>query len=750
MSEKFSVVGKPVPKLDAVKLATGRAEFLDDLRLPGALAVKLLGSTCAHARIKRIDVSRAERYPGVRGVVTFKDSPRVPYNPGVYYLEPKDRYIFDEKVRYVGEPVAAVAAVDEDTAEEALSLIDVEYEELPAVFDPVAAMEPRAPQIHRAERNIAAHIFREWGNLEKGFTQADYIFEGKYTTARQAHAPLEPHACAASYESGKLTIWTTSQIPFHVRSILSEVFGLPQHRIRVITSFVGGGFGGKDEVVLEPICALLAIKIGQTVKLRLTREEVFSMTTTRHPSIIWLRTGVKKDGTLVARHVRAILNTGAYASHGPSVAGAMSTRELGLYKSPNVRFEADVVYTNAPTAGAFRGYGNPQQSFAVESQLDEIAEKLGMDRIELRLKNAIRPGDINPGTGLRIESCGLEECIRRAAERIGWWQKSKDIESGKLKNRGLGVACLMHNSGAFPYIKEFSSAIVQINEDGTVQVMTGATDIGQGITTTIAQVVAEELGVKLGDVTVSRPDTEFVPVDRGTYASGELYISGQAARLAAADARQQLLRKAAEVMKAKPEDLEVVDGVVRLKKKPEVGKTIREIVGEVAIVGRASYMPPSNAPIFGAMCVEVEVDPETGGIRVLNVAYAADVGRAINPVIVEGQIEGGAVMGLGFTLTEDLVLDGRGRVVNRNFTDYKLLHASEVPRIEPIIVECLEPTGPFAAKGVGEPALVPVAPAVANAIYQAVGVRIRDLPITHDKVLRALQESRNKGKGTSS
>jgi len=739
MNERLFVVGKPVPKLDAIKLATGKAEFLDDIKLPGALHVKLLGSTCAHARIKKIDLGRAEKLPGVKGIVTYKDSPRVPFNPGFYYSQPKDRYIFDEKVRFVGEPVAAVAAVDEDVAEEAVNLIEVEYEELPAVFDPELAMKPDAPKIHGADTNVAAHVTREWGDIEKGFKEADYIFEGKYTTARQVHAPIEPHACAASYESGKLTIWTNSQIPFHVRSVVSEVFNMPQHRIRVITSFVGGGFGGKDEVILEPICALLAMKVGGTVKLKLTREEVFCATTTRHPSIIWLKTGVKKDGTLVARHVKVILNTGAYASHGPSVAGAMSTRELGLFKSPNVKFEADVVYTNSPIAGAFRGYGNPQQSFAVESQLDEIAEKLGIDRVELRLKNTIRLGDMNPGTGFRIESCGLEECIRRATEKIGWKQKSRDIESGKVKNRGLGIACLMHNSGGFPYIKEFSSAIVQINEDGSVQVMTGATDIGQGITTTVAQLVAEELGVSLEKVTVSRPDTEFVPMDRGTYASGELYISGQAARLAAADAKQQLLKKAAEVMKAKASDLEIVEGVVRLKKKPEVGKTIHEIIGEVAIVGRSAYTPPSNAPSFGAQCLELEVDPETGAIRVLNIAYAADVGRAINPMIVEGQIEGGAVMGMGFTLTENLVLDNRGRPINKNFTDYKLLHATDLPKIQPIIVESLEPSGPFAAKGVGEPALVPVAPAIANAIYQASGVRVKDLPITHDRLLKALK-----------
>jgi len=738
MAEKMTFVGKPVPKVDAVQLATGKAEYGDDIKLAGALHVKLLVSPVAHAMIKKIDTSKAEALPGVEGVVTYRDSPRVTFNPGFYYSLPKDRYVFDKKVRFVGEPVAAVAAVDKDTAEEALKLIEVEYEELPVVLDPEEALKPDAPKIH-SDTNLTAKITREWGNVEKGFKESDYVFEGKYTTARQVHAPIEPHACAASFESGKLTIWTNSQIPFHVRSVLSEVFSMPQHKIRVINTFVGGGFGGKDEVPIEPMVALLAMKVGKTVRLALTREEVFYATTTRHPSIIWLKTGVKKDGTLVARQVKAILNTGAYASHGPTVAGAMSTRELGLFKAPNVKFEADVVYTNSPIAGAFRGYGNPQQSFAVESQLDEIAEKLGIDRIEIRCKNTIRKGDVNPGTGAKIESCGLEECMRDAADRIGWRQKSRDIANGKLKNRGLGIACLMHNSGGHPYINEYSAVVVQINEDGSVQVMTGATDIGQGITTTITQIVAEELGVDMKSITVSRPDTEVVPMDRGTYASGLLYISGEAARKAAVDARKQLLKKAAKVMKAKVGDLEIAKGSIWSRKRPQVKKTIHEIIGEVAVVGKSAHTPPSNAPSFGAQCVELEVDPESSTFKILRITYAADVGRAINPLIVEGQIEGGAVMGMGFALTENLVLDGKGKTINKNFTDYKLLHASDLPKIEPIIVESLEPTGPFAAKGVGEPSLVPVAPAIANAIYQAVGARIIDLPITHDRLFKNMQ-----------
>ena len=743
MSEKLLVVGKSVPKIDAIELAKGKAEFADDIKLLGMLHAKILRSPYAHARIKRIDVSKAEELPGVEKVITFKDVPRVPYNPsGYYYHEPKDRYVLDEKVRFVGEPVAVVAAVDEDTAEEALGLIDVEYEEIPAVFDPEEAMKPGAPRIHDVDRNIAAHITNEWGDTEKGFENADYVFEDRYETQRQQHCPLEPHACVATYELGKLTIWLTTQIPFQVRKTLAEILNIPLHRIRVINSFVGGGFGGKDEIVLEPICALLAMKTGKPAKIRFTREEEFCAATTRHPCIVELKTGVKKDGTLVARHIKVILNTGAYASHGPSVAGAMSVREIGLYKSPNVKFEAYCTYTNTPVAGAFRGYGNPQQSFAVESQLDTIAEKLRIDPVELRLKNIIRSGDINLGTGLKIESCGLEECIRKAAERIGWKRGAKEPGRNTGRKRGMGIACSMHNSGAAPYLKEFSSSIVKVNEDGTINLLTGVIDLGTGSSTTLAQIVAEELGMRLEDVTVARRDTEVVPADRGTYASGSIYIGGEAARRAAVDAKNQLLEKAAKMLGMKNGDLEIVNGNIRVKERPEIKKSIGEVSGEEPIIGRATYVPPGNAPSFGAQCVEVEVDTERGNIRIPRFAYAHDVGRAINPAIVEGQIEGGAAMGIGYALIEELLLDERGRALNPGFIDYKIPAARDVPEIEPIIVESIEPTGPFAAKGVGEPALVPTAPAIANAIYHATGIRIKELPITSEKILRAIKKLR--------
>ena len=739
MRGKFSVVGKRISKLDAVELATGKAEYLDDIELPGMLHVKMLGSPHAHANIKRINTCKAEKVPGVEKVVTLKDAPKIPFNPGFYYMDPKDKYIFDKKVRFVGEAVAVVAAVSEDVAEEALDLIDVEYEKLPEVLDPEEAMLPGSAKIHDVERNVAAYVTNEWGDIEKGFKEADHIFDDRYTTTRQVHAPIEPHACMASYKSGKLTIWSNTQIPFHVRSILAEIFGMPQNKIRVIAPFIGGGFGGKDEVILEPICTLLTLKTGKPVKLKLTRQEVFYLTTTRHPCIFELKTGVKNDGTLVARHIKAIVNTGAYASHGPAVAGSMGTREIGLFKSPNVKFEAHTVYTNSPVAGAFRGYGNPQHSFAVESQLDAIADKLGMDPVELRLKNIIKPGDLNPGTSNKLMSNDLKECIVRARKSIGWKQKLNNPGKDITKKRGVGIALLMHNTGAYPYIKEFSSAVVKLNDDGTVQILSGVVDIGQGIKTTVAQIVAEEIGTCFEKVSISPPDTEFVPVDRGTYASGSLYIGGEAARRAAADAKVQLLKKAAKMMRTKIVDLKVENGVISAKSKPTVKKSIGEVVGEETIIGKAAYIPPSNAPVFGAQVVEVEVDTERGDIKILKLVYAHDVGRAINPTIVEGQIEGGAVMGLGYALTEDLVLDSKGRPVNKNFTDYKLLHATDVPNIQPIIVESIEPTGPFAGKGVGEPSLVPTAPAVANAICRATGARIKELPLTSERVFKTLK-----------
>ncbi len=743
MPKKFSGIGKRVPKLDTPELATGKAKFGTDVVLPGMLQAKIIRSPHPHAIIKKIDTAKAEDLDGVEGIITYKDVPKVLFNPSAWYpdfLEPKDKYVLNKTVRYVGEPVAAVAAVDEDTAEEALELIKAEYEVLPAVFDPEESMKPEAPKIHDLEHNIAAHVTNSWGDLDKGFKAADFIFEDRYTTTRQAHCSMEPHSCAAFYENGKITVFTVSQAIFKIRRALSEIFSVPTNRIRMINSKIGGGFGAKDQIILEPICIALAMKTGKPTKITLTRSEVFYGSTTRHPCIIYLKTGVKNDGTLTSRQVKMIVCAGGYASHGPLVSGAGAAREVGLYKCSNFSYESYCVYTNTPEGGAFRGFGNPQQSFAVESQLDTIAEKLDIDPIEIRLKNGIRLGELDRGVGLRLLSCGLQDCIKKSSERIGWKSKTKYCGSKNVKKVGLGIACEKLNSGAAQILDEFSSAVVKINEDGTINLLTGAVDIGQGILTTLAQVVAEELGISVNDVRVAQLDTDTAPSDRGAYGSGSMYISGEAVRLAAEGARKKLLNIAAKALDVKAKDLEINNGEVRVKRKPNIVRQMKEIVPEEQIISAATYKATKSPPSFGAHCVEVEVDTETGQVKILRAVCAHDVGRAINPTIVEGQIEGAAVQGMGYALTEDLAIDSGGRTLNANFTDYKIFRAKDTPNIESLIVEAIGPTDAYGAKGVGESPHIPPAPAIANAIYNALGVRIKDLPLTSEKISRALKK----------
>ncbi len=723
------------------------------------LYAKILRSPVAHARIKKIDVEKANDLPGVSCVITYKDAPRVLFNgsgtPIVKDLF-KDEYILDDKVRFMGDKVAAVAAVDNDTAEEALKLIEIEYEELPAIFDPEKAMQPSASKIHRAEHNILAHVKNEWGDIDEGFKEADYVFKGRYETPRQAHCSLEPHACVAHYNrvSGELTAWTTTHAPFVAQRNLSEILDIPINKVRVITTAIGGAFGGKNEVILEPLCALLSKRSSAPVKLVLSRNEEFIGTRTRHPCTVTLKTGVKRDGTITARKIEIILNTGAYSSHGPYVAMAMSSREIGLYKSQNLRFDGYCVYTNTPVSGAFRGYGNPQQTFAVESQLDEIAERLGLDPLELRIKNGIRSGDVNPGTRLKIDSCGLQECMMQGAERVAWRRKRMmaRTQSG-TKRRGLGMACGLHCSGAYPYKPECSSAIVTVNPDGTARLFVGAVDLGQGSSTILAQIVAEELGIGLNQVSVTSGDTAVVPFDQGVYASRTTYVSGTATLLAAREVKMQILEKASKLLDIDEKYLQVKNEQVT-RKGSEEGISISKVISEsrysqkdgTIIIGKASFQPLKNAPYFGAQFAEVEVDTETGQVTILKLVSAQDVGKAINPMLVEGQMEGMMHMSMGYALTEDLVIGENGRVLNPNFTDYKILHASDMPDMESIIVEPGESSGPFGAKGLAEGGLVPTAPAIVNAIFNAVGVRINEIPLTSEKMLKGLRKQKNEYK----
>jgi xanthine dehydrogenase molybdenum-binding subunit len=748
LSEKFVEVGKSRPPIFAPEVVKGSVLHTEDLRLPNMLYAKFLLSPYAHAKIKRIDTSAAERLPGVVSIITHKDVPKVKYNSSHVpdAMTRVDEYVLSDKARFIGDRLAAVAARDPDIAEEALELIDVDYEELPFVLDPKEAMKPDAPKIHEdVDNNIALHLTNAWGDVKKGFEEADLIFEDEYYTQAAHPIPLEPQTCVAYYKSGKVEIWTSNQVPHRVLPKLSRIFNMPQSKIRIYQPHIGGAFGNKCGLSLEPVAILLSMKSGAPVMMELTGEEMFLTTSPRHPSFTKLKIGVKKDGTIISKEVKTVLDTGAYVSHGTGVLSAAVYSSFGitsLYKCPNHKMDGYCVYTNKVPSGAFRGYGNPQVTFPLESMLDTIAEELGLDPMDLRLKNAVREGDVDPISKIVIESCGLQECARRASDAIGWKMKRGIEEKGK----GVGTAWLMLTSGVHPIMDETCGAFVKIFSDGTVVVTMSAPDLGQGIMTTVAQIAAEELGVSVKDVSVTRADTNQ-PVNRGTWASGTLYFTGQAVRLAAADARSQLLKKAAEILEVRAENLRIESGKIVAGEEPKKSASFEEVMKEVEggeIIGKATYVPSVSSHIFGVVCAEVEVDVETGEVNPIQVVYAHDIGRAINPAIVKGQIEGSIIQGLGYALTECLVWGKRGEMLNRTFVDYKILTSRDVPKLVPILVETKDKTGPYDAKGVGEPPIMAIAPAIANAIYDAVGIRIKEIPITPEKVLEKIREKKSR------
>jgi xanthine dehydrogenase molybdenum-binding subunit len=750
MVKMTSVVGKRVPRVDALEKATGAAKYTADIHLPGMLFGKIKRSPYAHARVVHIDTSRAAQLPGVKAVLTWDD---VPHTPHAGQPEPRasslarDQYILANKACFLGDGVAAVAAVSEDVAEDALELITVEYEVLPAVFDAEQALLPGAPSIHGTERNLVIPpVIIETGDIERGFAEADFIFEGRYSTSRHVPAFMEPYVCICRPETGgKLTVWSSTQAPFMVRGSLSEVLGIPMNLIRVLSEHMGGGFGAKQDLYqLEYLTVLLARRSGRPVKMEFSRAETFVAGRSRHPVVVELKQGVKRDGTLTARQARFIANSGAYASHGPGITWVGSQMLSSLHKCPNVHIEGLCVYTNVPIAGAFRGYGAPQAYFALETQMDEIAETLGLDPIELRLKNLFQPGDIGP-TGLPFESNQLAECLQRGAKLIGWNERQPAGSTAGILKRGVGVATELHAATAFPDTKEVASAVVVVNEDGTAQLRIGAADLGTGAKTVLAQIAAEELGLCYEDMRVVAGDTDSVPYDLGAYASRTTYIVGGAALRAAAEARKQVFALAAAKLAVSPELLEAQQGLIRVKSAPERMLSFRDALqtahGETPpiIMGQGGFAPPNDYS-FAAQFAEVEVDTETGQTRLLRLVAVHDIGKAINPAAAEGQVEGGLHQGMGYALIEDLVVDpATGRTLNPNFVDYKLLTAQDMPEITVDFVESDDSLGPFGAKGVAEDSLCPTAPAVLNAIYNATGTRIKDLPASAEKVLAALQ-----------
>lgn len=755
----YSVVGKRVPPVDGKAKATGEAKFTVDLQLPGMLYGRILRSPHPHARVLRIDTDKAMKISGVRTVITGMDMPKRKFGVFTHLPATHDQFgLAIDKVRYIGDEVAAVAAVDPWTAQEALEAICVEYEVLPAVFDAGEAMRPGAPLVHEnVEGNISRVSRFQFGDVDQGFKEAYHIREDRFTTQPVTHCAFEVHVSVAHWDqTGKITIWSSTQSPFKICETLSYVLELPLNKIRVIKPYVGGGFGGKaDGLFPMDLCAvMLSKKTGRPVKIANTREEEFMATRRRHPYTITLKTGVKKDGTIVAVDCKAVSDGGAHNSWGPAIIGRAGVQLFMLYRMPNIRYEGYRIYTNKSVCGAMRGWGNLQMRFAADSQMDMIAEDLGMDPADIRLKNAHYPGDVMPNKA-RIPSCAMVECIAEASKAAGW----KDRRSKMEKDHGMGMACWSYVSAAKQLAHDSTAAVIKLFEDGTATLITGASDIGQGSNTTLAQIAAEELGVELGDITVISGDTDITPLDLGTFSSRVTYISGNAVKAAAEDAKKQLFEFAADRLQAKASDLVSRNRKIYVRGNPEQGMALSDVVKGCLyskqgqhILGRGNYNPDTvvvnqvtyeghsgAAYGFGTEIAEVEVDRETGQVHVLAISGAHDCGTAINPMHAEGQLQGASFGGLAQALFEDLVTE-QGLVMNPSFLEYKVPTALDVPEIRPLLVEVPDPGGPFGAKGMSEGSQIAPSPAIANAVYHAVGVRINDLPITPEKILKGLKK----------
>ncbi|HEY5730046.1 MAG TPA: molybdopterin cofactor-binding domain-containing protein [Anaerolineales bacterium] len=797
-TQTYQTVGKPEKKVDAVKLVQGKPAFTADMDMRGMLYARVLRSPHAHARIKKIDASKAKELDGVAAVLTWQDIPRVVYStagqsdpiPG-----PLDSFSLDNKVRFVGDRVAMVAAETPEIAEKALTLIDVEYVVLPAILDSRQAMDKDAVRIHdqpeyvnfadsNPEKNLAAEIRIDIGDVEKGFKEADQIFEAEYEVPKVQQAHIEPHVCVTYWdEDDRLVIRTSTQVPFHVRRMLAPVLNLPVKRIRVIKPRIGGGFGGKQEVLMEDVAAHLTIATKRPVIYEYSREEEFIGARSRHPMRIRMKTGVKRDGTITANEMYALSDTGAYGCHALTVTGNTGHKAMALYvgdgeyrKSPNIRFYADVVYTNTPPSGAYRGYGVPQGYWPLDRHMEKIARALNLDPIEFRLKNTIRPGEYHPfstawneGREPRpeiIHTVGLEQCVVQGKAAIGWDQKfgneewhnqesgsksqvSSDnlaLETSHMK-RGIGVAMVMQGT-AIPYL-DMGGASIKMNDDGSFNLLVGATDLGTGSDTVIAQMAAEVLGVPLEDMITYSSDTDFTPFDKGAYASSTTYISGTAAVNAAKICVERIKARAVEMFKEK--GLNVQPSELQLSNRLAVAPNGESIpFSEIAldslhrnnqeqIMGVASYVSPVSPPPFAAQFAEVTVDTETGQVTVDKLVMAVDSGVIVNPLTASGQIEGGMTQALGYAVCEEMRYDEKGYTYERDLDRYHLFRADEMPKLETIFVETFEPSHPFGVKAVAEIPMDGVAPAVGNAIFDAIGIDIDENPTTPEKVWRAIK-----------
>ncbi|MBI2955025.1 MAG: molybdopterin-dependent oxidoreductase [Chloroflexi bacterium] len=758
---EYSVLGKPTPRVDGFPKVTGAARYAGDLELPGMLYGAIVRSPHAHARVLNVDTSRAERMPGVKAVVTGADF--VGFKYGMTPETRDESPLAFDKVRFVGDEVAAVCAIDEDLALEAAAQIEVEYEPLPAVFDPFEAMKPGAPQLHDDKPgNVSGQLIWDFGDLEKAWADSYIVREDTFFSQSVLHGFLEPHACVALWENpDSITIWPSKQSPYYLYRNLATAFRLPLSKVRLIQPSIGGGFGGKSEgFALDFAAVLLSKRSGKPVKIVYDQEHVLTTGRRRHPMALTLKMGATREGKILGIYQKIVADGGAYTATGRMTLYLCGTLLSLPYVLPAFRHEAYRIYTNKPCSVAQRGHGLPQVRYAVDCQLDLIAKELGIDPVEIRMRNAIEVPHVTVNQ-IHVKSCGVKECIEKAAASIDWTEaRARAAQThGQRVVRGVGIACNTSMSGARIAGHSACSAIIKVHEDGTVSLMSGSTDSGQGAETVLAQITAEVLGIPVSAVIVYKPDSAMTPVDPGTWGSRVTSTAGNAVLIAAKDVRSQLAKKAAELLEAREEDMEFRDQKVFVKGSPDRQMKFRDLCRLAYIHGRGAVvignghwaqdiaMPNwdngvgdvGGAYSFGAQAAEVEIDTETGKVHVTKMVVAHDLGFAINPLIIEGQHEGSIAGGLGHALLEEMVVDDNGQTLNPSFLDYRMATALDMPeQIASYSVETDDPSGPFGAKESGEGTQISTVPAIVNAIYDAIGVMMTELPITPEKISQAI------------
>ncbi len=757
----YKVIGNSVNRLDAVAKVTGKAKYTDDFFERDMLVGKVLSSPYAHAIIKNIDVSKAKALSGVEAVITYKDLPNIqfataghPYSLDPSHQDVADRLILTNKARFVGDSIAAVVAKDTLTAEKALKLIEVEYEILQHVLDPEEAIKPGAPIIHEEKpNNIISSFGPEYGDIESDIKNAAHVIEGVYETSIVQHCHLENQSAYAYLDAdNRIVIVTSTQIPHIVRRIVGQSLGISWGRIRVIKPFIGGGFGNKQDVIIEPLTAAMTLAVnGRPVRYTLTREECFIGTRTRHAMKFYFKTAISKENKLLGVHIKAFSNNGAYASHGHSIIMSASSKFRPLYNFKSIKVEPTTVYTNLPTAGAMRGYGVPQIFFALESHLDDIARKLKLDPIEFRKDNLISIGHVDPLSKVTVRSFGIPECIEKGKEMIKWDEKKKQCENQHGdKRRGLGMACFSYFSGTYPVGLEIAGTRIVMNQDGSIQIQVGATEIGQGSDTAFAQMAAEVIGIPMEMIRViSSQDTDITPYDTGAYASRQTYITGAAVKKAALEVRNKVLVIASRKTGLTTDELDIIDAKIVEKRMGNFICSIEDIAMEAfydrdhsePITSDISMNVKTNAVAYGVTFAFVEVDMKTGQIEVLEIYNVHDSGVIINPKLAEGQVEGGISMSLGYALSEQLLFDKKtGKVLNNNLLDYKLQTILDTPNIGVAFVDTYDPTGSFGQKSIGENPTISPAPAIRNAVLDATGVAFNKIPMNPQAVFEKFKD----------